>query len=80
MWRLYCLRSLSGDYFFDEFWNTLSEVQQGLLLALAEERKPDEEEIKAAPVLLRKEILAQNNEGWSFRVQLIQHWLVFNAR
>ena len=54
----------------------LSPAQQGLLLALAEERKPDEEAIKAVPILLRKEILAQDGESWLFRVPLMQQWIV----
>ena len=65
-----------GCQVFREFWTVLSPAQQGLLSALAEERKPDEEVIKAVPILLRKEILAQDGESWLFRVPLMQQWIV----
>jgi hypothetical protein len=30
-------------------------------------------------MLVRKEILSQENSGWSFRVPLIQQWIVNNG-
>jgi len=65
-----------GYYFFDEFWNTLSEVQQALLLAVAEERETTEEERRVASLLVRKEILEQEGSGWAFRVPLLRRWIL----
>ncbi|MCI5142083.1 MAG: ATP-binding protein [Candidatus Electrothrix sp. ATG1] len=65
-----------GYQVFREFWDTLTEGQRGLLLALAEKRPPGEEAVKAAPVLVRKEILSQENGGWLFLVPLLRRWIV----
>ncbi|MCI5164376.1 MAG: hypothetical protein D3917_20675, partial [Candidatus Electrothrix sp. AX5] len=59
-----------------EFWNALSEAQQALLRAVAEEREPSEEEKGGAALLVRKEILAQEGSGWVFRVPLICRWIL----
>jgi hypothetical protein len=65
-----------GHYYFDEFWKTLSHAQQELLRAVAEEREPGEEAARAATMLVRKEILAQGDNGWSFRVPLLGWWIL----
>ncbi|MCI5208043.1 MAG: hypothetical protein D3910_04465 [Candidatus Electrothrix sp. ATG2] len=64
-----------GYQVFREFWDTLTKGQRDLLLALAEERPSGEETVKAASVLVRKEILAQENGGWLFRVPLLRRWI-----
>ncbi|XOF34287.1 MAG: AAA family ATPase [Candidatus Electrothrix sp. YB6] len=65
-----------GHYYFDEFWNALNDAQRKLLRAVAEEREPIEETGRAASMLVRKEILAQEDNGWSFRVPLLQRWIL----
>jgi hypothetical protein len=68
-----------GYQVFREFWDALTEGQRELLLALAEERPLGEEAVKAAPIapmLVRKEILAQDEGGWSFRVPLLRRWIL----
>ena len=64
-----------GYQVFREFWETLTSEQRELLLAVAEEKIPGEEAIKAASVLVRKEILAQEGDGWLFRVPLLCRWI-----
>jgi hypothetical protein len=71
-----------GYQVFREFWDTLTDEQRDLLLAVAEERMPDEGLVdrlaKAAPMLIRREILAQEetgSSGYSFRVPLLQRWV-----
>ncbi|XCN72013.1 MAG: AAA family ATPase [Candidatus Electrothrix aestuarii] len=65
-----------GYQVFREFWQSLTDPQRALLLAVAEAKTPSEEAMRAAPVLVRKEILAQQNGGWYFRVPLIYRWLL----
>ena len=67
-------------YCFNEFWSALSEEQRTLLTALAQgETVVPERHRTAASMLVRKEILSQENSGWSFRVPLIQQWIVNNG-
>jgi len=68
-----------GYQVFREFWESLTQEQRDFLLAVAEEKTPDEKTLQAAPVLMRKEILAQEKSGWSFRVPLIQQWIIRNG-
>ncbi|CAK8720712.1 hypothetical protein GMJAKD_10000 [Candidatus Electrothrix aarhusensis] len=65
-----------GYQVFREFWSVLSETQQGLLRAVAEEREPSEEERGGGALLVRKEILAQEGSGWVFRVPLLCRWIL----
>ncbi|WP_446008617.1 NACHT domain-containing protein [Candidatus Electrothrix sp.] len=67
-----------GHYVFDEFWRALSEEQRTLLIALAE-GKAVPPNLHTTAALIRKEILAQENDGWSFRVPLIQQWIIRNG-
>lgn len=69
-----------GYQVFREFWTTLNNAQQQLLRSVAEKQDPSEEEEadRVAPLLIRKEILAQEEKGWSFRVPLIQQWIIKN--
>ena len=68
-----------GHYVFDEFWRALSEEQRTLLAALAEGKAVPPELHRAMAVLIRKEILVQEEKGWSFRVPLIQQWIIKNG-
>ncbi|WYD79927.1 MAG: ATP-binding protein [Candidatus Electrothrix gigas] len=71
---------INGYYCFNEFWCALSEEQRTLLTALAQgETVVPERHRTAASMLVRKEILSQENSGWSFRVPLIQQWIVNNG-
>ncbi|WPD21469.1 MAG: ATP-binding protein [Candidatus Electrothrix scaldis] len=65
-----------GYQVFREFWQSLTDPQRALLRAVAEAKTPSEEAMRAAPVLVRKEVLAQQNGGWYFRVPLLRRWLV----
>ena len=65
-----------GYQVFREFWETLTNEQRELLLAVAEEKTPGEEAMKAAAGLVRKEILAQEGGGWLFRVPLLCRWIM----
>ncbi|MCW5202713.1 ATP-binding protein [Desulfobulbus sp. US4] len=68
-----------GYQVFREFWETLTNEQRELLLAVAEERETTEEERRAASLLVRKEILAPERRagsGWLFRVPLLCRWIV----
>ncbi|CAK8722511.1 hypothetical protein GKODMF_14095 [Candidatus Electrothrix gigas] len=72
-----------GYQVFREFWESLTQEQRDLLKAVAANQFPSEEAATAAPLLIRKEILAQEESqeerGWSFRVPLIQQWIVNNG-
>ncbi|MCI5113251.1 MAG: AAA family ATPase [Candidatus Electrothrix sp. AX1] len=71
---------INGYYCFNEFWCALSEEQRTLLTALAQgETVVPERHRTATSMLVRKEILSQENSGWSFRVPLIQQWIVNNG-
>ena len=65
-----------GYQVFREFWETLTNEQRELLLAVAEEKTPGEEAMKAAAGLVRKEILAPEGGGWLFRVPLLCRWIM----
>ncbi|WP_417909079.1 AAA family ATPase [Candidatus Electronema sp. PJ] len=65
-----------GHYYFDEFWQALNKQQRSLLAAVAKAEPIPQELITAAPGLLRKEILMQENGGWVFCVPLLAQWLV----
>ncbi|MCI5167754.1 MAG: hypothetical protein D3903_17110, partial [Candidatus Electrothrix sp. GM3_4] len=69
-----------GYQVFREFWSALTEGQRELLLILAEERTPGDEALKFAPILVRKEILAPEDRGWSFRVPLLRRWILAGQR
>ena len=67
-------------YYFDEFWHALPADQSALLSALAQEQPVPIEFNAAAPLLLRKEILTQENGDWAFRVPLIGQWIAEKKR
>jgi hypothetical protein len=64
-----------GHYYFDEFQRALTDGQRELLRALAKGEQITPELAGAAPTLLRKEVLVQENGGWSFRVPLLGRWI-----
>jgi len=64
-----------GHYYFDEFQRALTDGQWELLRAMAKGEPVTPELAAAAPVLVRKEVLAQKEGGWSFRVPLLGRWL-----
>jgi len=64
-----------GHYYFDEFQRALTDGQRELLRALAKREQITPALAAAAPTLLRKEVLVQEEGGWSFRVPLLGRWL-----
>lgn len=64
-----------GHYYFDEFWRALGEDQRTLLATLAKGEAVPPELNPAAAVLLRKEVLVQENGGYAFKVPLIGEWI-----
>ena len=64
-----------GHYYFDEFQRALTDGQRELLRAVAKGEQITPDLAGAAPTLLRKEVLVQENGGWSFRVPLLGRWL-----
>ncbi len=64
-----------GHYYFDEFQRALTDEQRELLRALAKGEQVTPNLAAAAPVLVRKEVLVQENGGWSFRVPLLGRWI-----
>jgi AAA+ ATPase superfamily predicted ATPase len=67
-----------GHRYFAEFWLDLTGAQKELLAALAQGEQITPELAAAAPVLLRKEILAQENGDLAFRVPLLGRWIARN--
>jgi hypothetical protein len=65
-----------GHYYFDEFQRALNEEQRMLLAALAKGETVPQELHPAAAVLLRKEVLVQENGGYAFRVPLLGRQLL----
>jgi AAA+ ATPase superfamily predicted ATPase len=64
-----------GHYYFDEFQRALTDGQRELLRALAKREQITPDTAADAPVLVRKEVLVQENGGWLFRVPLLGRWI-----
>ncbi|WP_417917172.1 AAA family ATPase [Candidatus Electronema sp. JC] len=64
-----------GSEFFLEFWRSRSKEEQTLLAALAKREIITPDMTAAAPALVRKEILAQEQGGCAFKVPLLGRWI-----
>ena len=64
-----------GSEFFLEFWRSRSKEEQTLLAVLAKGECVTPDMTAAAPALVRKEILAQEQGGCAFKVPLLGRWI-----
>jgi AAA+ ATPase superfamily predicted ATPase len=64
-----------GGYYFEELWASLDGEQRSILRAVAQPAALDSPPPQPLAVLIRRELLAANNGGYSVQVPLIARWV-----